>query len=199
MHSRTTGRGLAVAVVAALLPASMLFPASAVPSATGAGRPASHLVAATRHTGSARPAWRLITYQGHGVDVWRGGGDTRHLKRAARPFKRFVVHRLDWLWRWVHRRPACAHSEFIWVKRIRTDGFAAITGEGVQAHAGDPGSCSVGAQHAIYGKVQGHWSALLASEELFRCTALRRHKVPSSIAGHTCLSAANEIVPYHHR
>jgi hypothetical protein len=193
--THATLRSFTFAVLVSLVVALVIACLSpfSVASAASTGGSNAHSAATAKDT-------RLITYPGRfGVSVWRNEGDLKRLTGAPSDLKQFVRHRLDVLWGDVDRRPVCAHTPLIVVKRIRTDGFAKITDEGVFPHGPGTNSCATGGHAAIFATVAGKWREVLGTQEGYSCRDLRALGIPSSIAGHTCLTPGGHVKPYHHR
>lgn len=144
----------------------------------------------------SRESVRTVTYPGQ-----LGRGFTldhlRGLGRTSPAFKKFVVHRLNYLWGWTDHDPNCRNAAQVDVKRWRSDGFALIPDEGV---FGGPGhdECARGGNMAIYLRVKGHWRApvALGTQEGYACSTLRKYRVPVNIAPGGCYNNHGDYVDY---
>jgi hypothetical protein len=116
---------------------------------------------------------RLVVYAGGespGVEV-QSRADAKHLRGAPRAFKRFIGRKAQRL----ADHSTCAHAYVgVTVERLRTDGFA----------VGGVNDC--GGYAALWAVVHGHWKEIQGTQEIWSCAILKRHTVPSSIAGTTC-------------
>jgi len=143
-----------------------------------------------------RVAGETVVYPGHGVKVWRHGGDLGKLTATPPAFRRFVRARLDLLWRENGARPKCGNSVLISVKQYGPRRYALLSNEGWFAHAGDPTSCNSGGHYTIAAHWNGRWRAVLSGQDLLTCRQLHHYRVPRSIGGPRCVNADGEPVRY---
>jgi hypothetical protein len=130
---------------------------------------------------------RLIVYAGGespGVEV-QSRADAKHLRGAPRSFKRFIGRKAQ---RIADRSTCTGGYVGVTVERVRTDGYA----------AGGVNDC--GGYAALWAKVDGRWKEIAGTQEIWSCAILKRHQVPSSVAGNTCYDyRAQQERHYHQR
>ncbi|GAA1789518.1 hypothetical protein GCM10009795_039090 [Nocardioides hankookensis] len=133
---------------------------------------------------SAAP--RLIVYSdGHsaGVEVTRAS-QARRLHGSPASFKRFIGRTAQR----IADASTCEGGYVgVTVFRIRTDGFA----------AGGVNDC--GGYAALWAIVDGRWKQIEGTQELWACGPLLRHRVPSSIAGHSCYDYRRQAQRRYHQ
>jgi hypothetical protein len=116
---------------------------------------------------------RLIAYAADGspgVEV-TSRADAQHLRGAPKSFKRFIGRTAQRL----SDGSTCPDAPAgVTVQKLRTDGFA----------VGVVDDC--GGYAALWAVVRGSWEEIQGTQESWSCGLLERHKVPSSVAGHTC-------------
>ncbi len=129
---------------------------------------------------------RLIVYAGGespGVQV-QSWADRKELRGAPRSFKRFIGHKAQ---RLAHHS-SCTHAYVgVTVERLRTDGYA----------VGGINEC--GGYAAMWAEVHGHWKEIQGTQDTWSCGVLKRHRVPSSIAGTSCYSYQNQKTRHYHQ
>jgi hypothetical protein len=140
-------------------------------------------------TADAAPAHakpRLIVYAGGespGVEV-QSRADAKQLSGAPRSFKRFIGRKAQRL----SDRSTCSHAYVgVTVERVRTDGFA----------VGGVNDC--GGYAALWAVVHGHWKQIQGTQEIWSCAVLKRHRVPSSVAGNTCYDYRAQRARHYHQ
>lgn len=142
-------------------------------------------------TASAAPAAptakpRLIVYAGGespGAEV-QSWEDRKHLHGAPRSFKRFIGHRAE---RLADHSTCDGGYVGVTVARLRTDGYA----------VGGVNDC--GGYAALWAKVNRHWKQIQGTQEIWSCGVLRRHQVPSSVAGTTCYDYRHQRERHYHQ
>ena len=130
---------------------------------------------------------RLIGYAGGespGVQVEKRA-DAKRLHGAPKAFKRFIGKKAQRL----ADQSTCTDGYVgVTVERLRTDGYA----------VGGVNDC--GGYAALWAVVNGHWKEIAGTQEIWGCAVLRRHVVPSTIAGNRCYSyRAQKVRHYHQR
>lgn len=133
---------------------------------------------------AAKP--RLIVYAGGespGVEVQKRS-DAKHLRGAPKSFKRFIGRKAQ---RLTDRSTCSGGYVGITVERVRTDGFA----------VGGVNDC--GGYQALWAVEGGRWKEIAGSQELWDCAVLKRHVVPSSIAGNRCYDYDAQRVRHYHQ
>ena len=139
---------------------------------------------ATTPTPTSKP--RLIGYAGGespGVQVEKRA-DARRLHGAPRAFKRFIGKKAQ---RLADQSTCTGGYVGVTVQRLRTDGFA----------VGGVNDC--GGYAALWAEVDGRWKEIAGTQEIWRCAVLRRHVVPSTIAGDRCYSYRAQRVRHYHQ
>lgn len=146
-------------------------PAPAEPSASASTDPAVAPSSPAVPPSSGEPP-RLVRYPGDGVTV-QSGADATKLAGTSRAFRQFVVASVP------QGSADCTTGGSISVQAWRADGFA----------VGDVFECP-GGYRAIWGTNGGaSWRELVGSQDVWSCAQLRRHHVPTSIAGDRCYGA----------
>jgi hypothetical protein len=138
----------------------------------------------TAPTPTSKP--RLIGYAGGespGVQVEKRA-DARRLHGAPRAFKRFIGKKAQ---RLVDQSTCTGGYVGVTVERLRTDGFA----------VGGVNDC--GGYAALWAVVDGRWKEIAGTQEIWGCAVLRRHVVPSTIAGDRCYSYRAQRVRHYHQ
>lgn len=129
---------------------------------------------------------RVIVYsnaQSPGVEVTRAS-QARRLHGAPASFKRFIGRTAQR----ITDASTCEGGYVgVTVFRLRTDGFA----------AGGVNDC--GGYAALWAVVDGRWKQIEGTQEIWACAPLRRHRVPSSIAGHTCYDYRHQVQRRYHQ
>ena len=129
----------------------------------------------------------LIVYAGGespGVQVEKRA-DAKRLRGAPKLFKRFIGKKAQ---RLADQSTCTGGYVGVTVERVRTDGFA----------VGGVNDC--GGYAALWAVVDGHWKEIDGTQEMWGCGVLKRHVVPSSIAGNRCYSyRAQKVRHYHQR
>jgi hypothetical protein len=129
---------------------------------------------------------RLIVYAGRhspGVEV-RSRADAKDLTGAPRSFKRFIgrtAHRI------VHESTCSGGYVGVTVGRLRTDGYA----------VGGVNDC--GGYAAMWATVNGRWKEIQGTQDIWDCAILKRHRVPSSVAGRTCYDYEAQRTRHYHQ
>jgi hypothetical protein len=139
---------------------------------------------ATTAAQTARPT--LIVYAGGespGVQVEKRA-DAKRLRGAPRDFKRFIGRKAQ---RLADQSTCTGGYVGVTVERLRTDGFA----------VGGVNDC--GGYAALWAVVDGHWKEIAGTQEMWGCAVLKRHVVPSSIAGNRCYSYRAQRVRHYHQ
>jgi hypothetical protein len=182
--ARPRGHRRTHALLGLLLWALLASAALIAPASFGAG---------TTSGGSARGV-RTVSYPKSGVEVRRASGDLHKLAQTSPSFRTFTRHHLTWIWGWTGKKPACAQSPLMIVKRWRSDGWALINDEGSFP---PPDRCATGGNWAIAERTHGKWREALGGQEYPTCRRLSRLKVPVGIAyGGRCYNAASHLVTY---
>ncbi|WP_156391068.1 MULTISPECIES: hypothetical protein [unclassified Nocardioides] len=129
---------------------------------------------------------RVIVYSNAhspGVEVTRAS-QARRLHGAPASFKRFIGRTAQR----ISDASTCEGGYVgVTVFRLRTDGFA----------AGGVNDC--GGYAALWAVVDGRWKQIEGTQEIWACAPLRRHRVPSSIAGHTCYDYRHQVQRRYHQ
>jgi hypothetical protein len=162
------------------LPLRILVGASVVLALSPFGAPAH----ATDAAQAAKP--RLIVYAGGespGVEVQKRS-DAKRLRGAPHAFTRFIGKKAQ---RLTDRSTCSGGYVGVTVERVRTDGFG----------LGGVNDC--GGYEALWAVVDGHWKEIAGTQELWDCAVLKRHVVPSSIAGHRCYDYDAQRVRHYHQ
>jgi hypothetical protein len=137
---------------------------------------------------------RIVSYPKSGVEVRRASGELHKLAQTSPSFRTFTRHHLTWIWGWTGKKPACAQSPLMIVKRWRSDGWALISDEGSFP---PPDQCATGGNWAIAERTHGKWREALGGQEYPTCRQLSRLKVPVGIAYRgKCFSTATHLVTY---
>lgn len=163
------------------LPLSLLVGASVALTLSSYGAPAH----ATASADEAKP--RLIVYAGGespGVEVQKRA-DAKNLRGAPKAFKRFIGNKAQRL----ADHSTCGDGYVgVTVERVRTDGFG----------VGGVNDC--GGYVALWAVVDGRWKEIAGTQDIWNCGVLKRHVVPSSIAGDRCYDVrAHRLRHYHQR
>jgi hypothetical protein len=167
------------------LPLRLLLCATAALTLGGyAGAPA---LASTDGAVSAAAKPRLIVYAGGespGVEV-QSRADAKHLRGAPKAFKRFIGTKAQRL----ADQSTCTGGGYVGVtvERLRTDGFA----------VGGVNDC--GGYAALWAVVNGHWKEIQGTQEIWSCGILKRHVVPSSVAGTSCYDYQHHKTRHYHQ
>lgn len=129
---------------------------------------------------------RLIVYAGGespGVEV-QERADAKDLRGAPRAFKRFIGNKAQRL----TDRSSCADGYVgVTVERVRTDGYS----------VGGVNDC--GGYRALWAEVDGRWTEIAGSQDVWNCGVLKRNVVPSSIAGNRCYDIRAQRVRHYHQ
>lgn len=138
---------------------------------------------ATTPAQTAKPT--LIVYAGGespGVQVEKRA-DAKRLRGAPKAFKRYIGKKAQ---RLADQSTCSGGYVGVTVERLRTDGFA----------QGGVNDC--GGYVALWAEVDGRWKEIAGTQDMWGCGVLKRHVVPSSIAGNTCYSVrAHKVRRYH--
>lgn len=142
---------------------------------------------AAAHAAADAKRPRLVVYAAGGspgIEV-SSRADAERLRGAPGAFKRFIGRKAQRL----SDESTCPDAHVgVTVKRLRTDGAA----------VGVVNDC--GGYAALWAVVRGHWREIQGTQEIWSCTILERHKVPSSVAGNTCYDKkTNRERRYHQR
>ena len=133
---------------------------------------------------SAKP--RLIVYadkESSGVEV-QTRADAKDLRGAPRSFRGFIGRKAQR----VTDRSTCSGGYVgVTVARIRVDGFA----------TGGVNDC--GGYAALWAVVDGHWKQIQGTQEIWSCAILKRHQVPSSVAGKSCYDYQHHKTRHYHQ
>jgi hypothetical protein len=165
------------------LPLRILVGASVALTLSSYGA-AAHAADPTGTAETTKP--RLIVYEGGespGVEVQKRA-DAKRLRGAPHAFKRFIGKKAQRL----SDHSSCTGEGYVGVTvgRLRTDGFA----------AGGVNDC--GGYAALWAVVDGRWKEIAGTQDMWGCGVLKRHVVPSSIAGNQCYSyRAHKVRHYH--
>ncbi|CAB4718633.1 MAG: hypothetical protein F2667_09665 [Actinobacteria bacterium] len=140
--------------------------------------------AAHAQQGSDEP--RLIAFAGGespGVSV-QSRADAKKLHGTGRAFKRFIGTAAKDL----VEASSCGDEGYvgITVDVMRTDGYA----------AGGVNDC--GGYAALWAVVDGAWKQIAGTQEAWDCRILRRHDVPSDVAGDTCYAYHGDHQQHHY-
>ena len=139
---------------------------------------------ATAVADPAKP--RLIVYAGgesRGVEVLKRA-DAKDLRGAPRSFKRFIGNKAQRL----TDRSTCTDGYVgVTVHRIRTDGYG----------VGGVNDC--GGYLALWAVVDGRWKEIAGTQDMWNCGVLKRHVVPSSIAGDRCYDVRHHRLRHYHQ
>lgn len=140
------------------------------------------------HAATAAPTARptLIVYAGGespGVQVEKRA-DAKRLRGAPKPFKRFIGKMAQ---RLADQSTCTGGYVGVTVERLRTDGF------------GIGGVNDCGGYVALWAVVNGHWKEIAGTQDFWGCKVLKRHVVPSSIAGNRCYSYRAERLRHYHQ
>ncbi|WP_243059373.1 hypothetical protein [Nocardioides sp. SR21] len=130
---------------------------------------------------------RLIAYAGGespGVQV-QERADAKNLRGAPKAFKRFIGKKAQRL----TDHSTCTDGYVgVTVEFLRTDGYA----------VGDVNDC--GGYVALWAVADGRWKEIAGTQDFWSCGVLKRHVVPSSIAGDRCYDIrAQRLRHYHQR
>jgi hypothetical protein len=161
---------------------TLLFLAAAAMLLTTAAPPLAAQAAAP----STEAAPRVIVYETHhspGVQVQRRA-QARRLGGAPASFKRFIGRTAQR----ITDASTCEGGYVgVTVSRLRTDGFA----------AGGVNDC--GGYAALWAVVDGRWKQIEGTQEIWACGPLRRHRVPSSVAGRVCYDYGDQVERHYHQ
>ncbi|KQT92225.1 hypothetical protein ASG49_09805 [Marmoricola sp. Leaf446] len=131
---------------------------------------------------------RLISYDGDGSGraQVRTRADANNLAGAPDSFKEFIGGTAERL----SRGAACDQGLVgVAVQSLRTDGYA----------VGAVNDCD-GGYVAMWAMVDGGWTEIQATQDLWSCAVLAQYRVPSDIAGDTCYDdVARAQRPYQRR
>jgi hypothetical protein len=125
----------------------------------------------TQDPASAPP--QLISYDGDGSDPAevRTTADANNLGGAPDSFKKFIGRTAERL----TEGTTCEGGYVgVTVRTLRTDEYA----------VGGVNEC--GGYVALWAIVDGQWKEIEATQDLWDCAVLAKHRVPSDIAGDTC-------------
>lgn len=183
--SRPRGHRRRAALLGAVV-VTVLLTAGALPAPASLGEGAS--------AGRSARSVRVVSWPGSGVEIRRASGDLHKLDTTSAPFRTFTRHHLNLIWGWTGKKPACAQSPLMIVKRWRSDGWALINDEGSFP---PPDQCATGGNWAIAKRGAHGWREALGGQEYPTCRRLRRMKVPVGIAyGGKCYTSASHLVRY---
>jgi hypothetical protein len=145
------------------------------------------LVAAPAQAATTASSPRLLVYGQHdlGVSITRPRQAWTRLPGAPRDFRRFVARQV----RHIRATSECQTAfNGVTVVRVRTDGFA----------RGAVNDC--GGYVALWKRIDGRWTQIQGTQDIWTCQVLRRHQVPAAVvrpAGQ-CYDG-HDVVTYHHR
>ena len=144
--------------------------------------------AADANTNTTAPTAKhhLIVYAGGespGVEVQQRS-DAKHLRGAPKAFKRFIGNKAQR----IADRSTCQ------------GGYVGVTvGRIVPTASPSAASTTVAGHAALWAVVDGHWKQIQGTQEIWSCGVLKRHLVPSSVAGTSCYDYLQQKTRHYHQ
>ncbi|GAA4109830.1 hypothetical protein GCM10022215_04520 [Nocardioides fonticola] len=156
---------------------SLAAVAAASLGALGALAAVPHADAATTGISTASAGdVRVVTYKGDGVSVRRASHQLGRLADTSKDFQLAVKKGLDDLWTEDNGgKASCATAPVVVVKKWRSDGWATLTDIGTFA------PCPTGGHQAIWRTIDGTWTEILGTQEVPKCSKLRKLEVPKNM------------------
>jgi hypothetical protein len=112
---------------------------------------------------------------------------------APHSFRVFVRQELVQAWDGLGHTPACKKSPLVYVRALRTDGFA-LGDVGTYPRPG----CQTGGGYAAFWAVRhGEWKQVIGTQDVPTCDRLQQLGFPSELGVHQCYDG-QDVVEYTH-